>query len=90
MNTRLTKEDQALIKEARGNKCSGPIYSEDGLRLLRVLGNPEFLEVEDGVKAICDEAFQGLDNLQVTWNFYLFQSFAASKGTCSNLAQCLR
>ena len=24
---------------------------------------PEYLEVEDGVKAICDEAFQGLDNL---------------------------
>ena len=63
MNTRLTKEDQAIIKEARGNKCSGPIYSEDGLRLLKVLGNPEFLEVEDGVKAICDEAFQGLNNL---------------------------
>ena len=63
MNTRLTKEDQAIIKEARGNKRSGPIYSEDGLRLLKVLGNPEFLEVEDGVKAICDEAFQGLDNL---------------------------
>ena len=63
MNTGLTKEDQAMIKEAKGNKVSGPIYSEDGLRLLRVLGNPEFLEVEDGVKAICDEAFQGLDNL---------------------------
>ena len=63
MNTRLTKEDQALIKKARRNKCSGPIYSEDGLRLLKVLGNPEFVEVEDGVKAICDEAFQGLDNL---------------------------
>ena len=63
MNTGLTKEDQAMIKEAKGNKFSGPIYSEDGLRLLRVLGNPEFLEVEDGVKAICDEAFQGLDNL---------------------------
>ncbi len=63
MNTRLTKEDQAMIKEAKGNKGSGPIYSEDGLRLLRVLGNPEFVEVEDGVKAICDEAFQGLDNL---------------------------
>lgn len=63
MNTRLTKEDQAIIKEAKGNKVSGPIYSEDGLRLLKVLGNPEFLEVEDGVKAICDEAFQGLDNL---------------------------
>ena len=63
MNTRLTKEDQAIIKEARGNKCSGPIYSEDGLRLLKVLGNPEFLKVEDGVKAICDEAFQGLNNL---------------------------
>ena len=63
MNTRLTKEDRALIKEARGNKCSGPIYSEDGLRLLKVLGNPEFLEVEDGVKAICDDAFQGLNNL---------------------------
>ena len=63
MNTRLTKEDQAMIKEAKGNKISGPIYSEDGLRLLKVLGNPEYLEVEDGVKAICDEAFQGLDNL---------------------------
>ena len=63
MNTRLTKEDQAIIKKARRNKCSGPIYSEDGLRLLKVLGNPEFLEVEDGVKAICDEAVQGLDNL---------------------------
>ena len=63
MNTRLTKEDQAIIKEARGNKCSGPIYSEDGLRLLKVLGNPEYLEVKDGVKAICDYAFQGLNNL---------------------------
>ena len=41
MNTRLTKEDQAIIKKARGNKCSGPIYSEDGLRLLKVLGKPE-------------------------------------------------
>ena len=38
MNTRLTKEDQAIIKKARRNKCSGPIYSEDGLRLLKVLG----------------------------------------------------
>ena len=63
MNTRLTKEDQAMIKEAKSNKFSGPIYSEDGLRLLKVLGNPEFLEVKDGVKAICDYAFQGLDNL---------------------------
>ena len=59
----MTKEDQAMIKEAKGNKVSGPIYSEDGLRLLKVLGNPEFLEVEDGVKAICDEAFQELNNL---------------------------
>ena len=48
MNTRLTKEDQAIIKEARRYKCSGPIYSEDGLRLLKVLGNPEFVEVKDG------------------------------------------
>lgn len=63
MNTRLTKEDQAIIKKARRNKVSGPIYSEDGLRLLKVLGNPEYLEVKDGMKAICDEAFQGLDNL---------------------------
>lgn len=63
MNTRLTKEDQAIIKKARRNKCSGPIYSEDGLRLLKVLGNPEYLEVKDGVKAICDDACQGLDNL---------------------------
>ena len=57
---RLTKEDQAMIKEAKGNKVSGPIYSEDGFRLLKVLGNPEYLEVKDGVKAICDYAFQGL------------------------------
>ena len=63
MNTRLTKEDQAMIKEAKGNKGSGPIYSEDGLRLLRVLGNPEFVEVEDGVKALCDYACLGLTNL---------------------------
>ena len=41
MNTILTKEDEAMIKEAKGNKFSGPIYSEDGLRLLRVLGKPE-------------------------------------------------
>ena len=27
MNTRLTKEDQAMIKEVKGNKISGPIYS---------------------------------------------------------------
>ena len=63
MNTRLTKEDQAMIKEAKGNKVSRPIYNEDGLRLLKVLGNPEYLEVKNGVKAICDEAFMGLDNL---------------------------
>lgn len=63
MNTGLTKEDQAMIKEAKGNKVSGPIYSEDGLRLLKVLDNPEYLEVKDGVKAICDDACQGLDNL---------------------------
>ena len=63
MNTRLTKEDQAIIKKARRNKVSGPIYNEDGLRLLKVLGNPELVEVEDGVKAICDYAFQGLNNL---------------------------
>lgn len=60
MNTGLTKEDQAIIKKARRNKVSGPINNEDGLRLLRVLGNPEYLEVKDGVKAICDYAFQGL------------------------------
>lgn len=63
MTTTLTKEDQAMIREAKRNKVSGPIYSEDGLRLLKVLGNPEFLEVKDGVKAICDYAFQGLNNL---------------------------
>lgn len=63
MNTRLTKEYQAIIKKARRNKVSGPIYSEDGLRLLKVLGNPELVEVEDGVKAICDYAFLGLNNL---------------------------
>ena len=41
MNTRLTKEDQAIIKKARRYKVSEPIYSEDRLRLLKVLGNPE-------------------------------------------------
>ena len=51
MNTTLTKEDQAIIKKARRNKCSGPIYSEDGLRLLKVLGNPEFVEVEENGRA---------------------------------------
>ena len=71
MNTRLTKEDRAIIKEARGNKCSGPIYSKNGLRLLKVLGNPEFVEVEDGVKAICDDAFQGLNP---TCSLYAYNS----------------
>lgn len=31
--------------------------------MLKVLGNPEYLEVKNGVKAICDEACLGLDNL---------------------------
>ena len=53
MNTILTKDDQAKIKKARRNKCSGPIYSEDGLRLLKVLGNPEYLEVEECF-GLCD------------------------------------
>lgn len=64
MITTLTKEDKAIIKEAKDKKVSGEIYSEDGLRLLKVLGNPEYIEVKDGVKAICDEALQGLDNLR--------------------------
>lgn len=64
MNTTLTKEEQAIIKKAIANKTTGEIYSEDGLRLLKVLGNPEYVEVKDGVKAICDEALQGLDNLR--------------------------
>ena len=63
MTTILTKEDQAMIKEAKGNKTSGTIYSEDGLRLLKVLGNSETVEVKDGVKVICNEAFMGLDSL---------------------------
>lgn len=64
MTTILTKEDKAIIKEAKDKKVSGEIYSEDGLRLLKVLGNPEYVEVKDGAKAICDEALQGLDNLR--------------------------
>ena len=75
MNTRLTKEDQAMIKEAKGNKISGPIYSEDGLRLLRVLGNPEYLEVKDGVKAICDEAFQGLGITSPQLSISIYREF---------------
>lgn len=63
MTTILTKEEKAIIQEAIDNKTSGTIYSEDGLRLLKVLGNPETVEVKDGVKAICDEAFMGLDSL---------------------------
>ena len=74
MNTRLTKEDQAIIKKARRNKVSGPIYSEDGLRLLKVLGNPELVEVEDGVKAICDYAFLGLNNLHDVKNILVLQN----------------
>ncbi len=62
--TLLMKEDKAIIKEAIANKVTDEIYSEDGLRLLKVLGNPERVEVKDGVKAICQEAFQGLDSLQ--------------------------
>lgn len=62
--TVLMKEDKAIIKEAKDKKVSGEIYSEDGLRLLKVLGNPEYVEVKDGVKAICDEAFHGLDHLR--------------------------
>lgn len=62
--TLLMKEDKAIIKEAIANKATGEIYSEDGLRLLKVLGNPERVEVKDGVKAICEEAFQGLDSLR--------------------------
>ena len=62
--TLLMKEDKAIIKEAIANKATGEIYSEDGLRLLKVLGNPERVEVKDGVKAICQEAFQGLDCLR--------------------------
>ncbi len=58
------KEDKAIIKEAIANKATGEIYSEDGLRLLKVLGNPERVEVKDGVTTVCQEAFQGLDRLQ--------------------------
>lgn len=62
--TQLMKEDKAIIKEAKDKKVSGEIYSEDGLRLLKVLGNPEYVVVKDGVKTICQEAFLGLDNLR--------------------------
>ena len=62
--TVLMKEDKAIIKEAKDKKVSGEIYSEDGLRLLKVLGNPEYVVVKDGVKTICQEAFLGLDNLK--------------------------
>ena len=62
--TLLMKEDKAIIKEAIANKATGEIYSEDGLRLLKVLGKPERVEVKDGVTTVCQEAFQGLDNLQ--------------------------
>ena len=37
------KEDKAIIKEAKDKKVSGEIYSEDGLRLLKVLGNPHIV-----------------------------------------------
>ena len=61
MTTTLTKEDKALIKEAIANNTSDAIYREDGLRLFKVLGNSDYFEVKDGVKAVCQEAFIGLD-----------------------------
>ena len=64
MTTAPTKEDEAIIKKAIANKTSDAIYSEDGLRLLKVLGNPEYVVVKDGVKTICQVAFLGLDNLR--------------------------
>ena len=60
----LTKEDKAIIEEAIASNASGEIYSEDGLRLLKVLGNPERVEVRDGVKVVCNDAFSGLDSLR--------------------------
>lgn len=60
----LTKEDKAIINEAIANDASGEIYSDDGLRLLKVLGNPERVEVKDGVKVVCSDACQGLDCLR--------------------------
>lgn len=58
------KKDEAIIEEAIANKASGELYSEDGLRLLKVLGNPERVEVKKGVKVVCNDAFLGLDNLK--------------------------
>lgn len=43
--------------------------------MLKVLGNPEFVEVEDGVKAICDYAFRGLNNLHDVKNILVLQNW---------------
>ena len=64
LRTELTKADKEIVKRVIRNKVSGEIYSEDGLRLLKVLGNPERVEVKDGVKAVCEYSFFGLDRLR--------------------------
>lgn len=56
MNTSLTEEEKQIILQAESNRVSGGIYSEDGHRLLKVLGHQEHFEVKYGVTTICDGA----------------------------------
>ena len=46
MNTSLTEEEKQIILQAESNRVSGGIYSEDGHRLLKVLGHQEHFEVK--------------------------------------------
>ena len=86
--TRLTKIDKAIIRRAIANKVFGEIYSEDGQRLLKVLGNPEKVEVKDGVKAICEYSFFGLSNLrEVTLPASVIDLGASSFEYCCSLSK---
>ena len=51
-----TEEEKQIILQAESNRVSGGIYSEDGHRLLKVLGHQEHFEVKYGVTTICDGA----------------------------------
>ena len=60
MDTGLSKKEREITLGAD----TGVLYSEDGLRLLRVYDNCQHFVVKAGVKVICDEAFKGLTQLK--------------------------
>lgn len=55
-----TAEDEKLIATTK----NGILYSNDGLRLLKVYDDIERLEVKEGVKEICPEACHQLNHLR--------------------------